>query len=110
PPGRPALGAPLGGGPVRVPRRQRDRDDPAAARRAGGRGPAARVRLVILGVRRPARPAAPRGAPPAAHLAVRGLEARRRALLRELLPALRAGDRGAPVLQRLRPPPGPELR
>ena len=41
-------------------------------------------------------------------LAVRGREARRRALLHELQPRLRDGDRVAPLLQRLRATPGPE--
>ena len=46
----------------------------------------------------------------AADLALRGRQARRRGLLPQLLRGLRPRDRGAALLQRLRPAPGPAAR
>ena len=88
---------------------QRHRD----AERAGGgaaRGRAAgRVRVVVVGVRRPARAAQARGPAAGADLALRGVQGGRRAVRGGVAPALRRRDGRAALLQRLRPAPGPGL-
>ena len=109
PPGRARLGAALRAGPAHVDRRQRRGDAQRPARGARRGRPACRRGLVVLRLRR--RRDVPAGRDPGAEpdLAVRGREARRRALLRQLLPRLRDRDGGAALLQRLRAAPGPDL-
>src|SRR5439155_16545841 len=98
-----------GGGTGELGTRFRDLRDPPRARHAapaGGRarreGPPLRLRVVLFGVRRHDRSADARAelAPP--DLTLRRQQARRRASLLALLAELRATDRIAPLLHRLR--------
>ena len=77
---------------------------------AAGRRAAGGVRLVVVGVRRPARAAQARGPAAGADLALRGVQGGRRAVRRGVAPPLRRGDGRAALLQRVRPAPGPDLR
>ena len=70
---------------------------------------ARRLRLLLVGLRREPDAAQARGPAHAADLALRGRQARRRGLLPQLLAGLRARDRRAALLQRLRAAPGPAL-
>ena len=74
-----------------------------------GRGPAGRVRLVVVGLRRHRHPAQARADAGVPAVAVRRGQAGRRGLLPGLHPCLPAGDGLPPVLQRVRSPPGPGL-
>src|SRR5690606_22105585 len=107
PPGGPDVGDPLAGGADRGPRRQPAGDGPAAA--VGGRGGGAplRVRVVGGGLRRAGRGAGGRGRADAAAVAVRGGQARGRAVPRLPRAAPRGGDDLPAPVQRLRAAPGP---
>src|SRR5207247_1559171 len=110
PPGGDAVGAALREGSARRQREQRDRD---AQRARGGATRARRprrVRVVVVGVRRPPRPPQARGAAAGADLAVRGVEGGGRAVRGRVDAPLRRRDDRAPLLQRLRPASGSEVR
>ncbi len=108
--------APPGGARVRstvdraahpVARRQRERVPPGARGGARGRSAAPRLRQLELGLRGSPRAAEARGGGRAPALAVRGLEALRRALRARVRPLLRARAHRPPLLQRVRRAPGP---
>ena len=82
PPGRAAVGAALGAGPADDERRERRGDAERAARRARRGRPARRLRVVVVRLRQHRDAPARRDAVPRPDLAVRGREARGRALLR----------------------------
>ena len=109
PPGCDAVGAALGAGSADLERDQHRRDAERAAGRARRRRAPRRVRLVVLGLRRRAGLSARRDAGHEPARAVRGLQARGRAVLPGGAPRLRPGDRLPALLQRLRAPPGPVL-
>ena len=101
----------LGGRSARRQRLQRHRHAARAARGGPPEEEAARgLRLVVVGVRRPARPAQARGPADGAHLALRGHQGGRRAVRLGVEPPLRRRDGGPALLQRVRPAPGPQER
>src|SRR2546422_355974 len=106
-PGRRPLGAAVRGRAHGDARGQRDRDADDAARGAGRRGTALRVRLVLIGVRR--RRDGPQGGVGASQpaVAVRGGQAGGRAVLPGVHIGVRARHDLAALLQRVRAPPGP---
>ena len=111
PPGGDALGAALGGGSPRGPRLQRHRDAAPPARGGGAEEEAASgLRLLLVRVRGAARPAQAGGPAHRPHLPLRRHQGGRRALRVRVEPALRRGDGGAALLQRVRPAPGSQER
>ena len=109
PPGREARRPSLDGVPGGDHRRQRRRLAERLAGRPRG-GCDGRRRVVLVGLRRPGRLPARRVDGAAAPLAVRGEQGDRGGLRRLLLALARRPVRVAPVLQRLRPRPGPGER
>ena len=96
-------------GPADDERRQRRGDAQRPARRAGRRGAARRVRVVVVRLRKPGDAAARRDGASRPDRALRRRQARGRALLRQLQPRLPDRGRVAPLLQRLRAEAGSEL-
>ena len=96
------------GAPLRPLRPQQRRGDAAAAR-GGPRAPrpAARLRVIVVGLRRVRAAADARGRAAAPALALRGDQARGRAAVPRLPRQPRRRHRGAALLHRLRPAPAP---
>ena len=109
PPRRPAVGAALRPGPAHHQRGQHHRHPEHAPGGARHGRAAGRPGLLLVGLRGHARRCPSTRACAGAHLALRGLQAGRRAVRARLLVGVRARDGLAAVLQRVRPAAGPQL-